>query len=153
MSRDFILDPDRRQTSFIFTGSCAWYGISVQPECCSSGPSCQKLHVRLHSQMKYLTMIGACFLFVVTILLDSRLNKKHVLKISDFGLSRDVQDKDYYKTKDTSIELPVRWMSPESLTKSIFTTRSDVVSTTAVFQVGYAMKIQHLSVSPLPFTV
>ncbi len=50
-----------------------------------------------------------------------------ILKVSDFGLSRNVQDKEYYKIQDTSLELPVRWMSPESLTDHRFTTKSDVV--------------------------
>ncbi len=51
-----------------------------------------------------------------------------ILKIADFGLSRDVQNKEYYKVDNTAVELPVRWMSPESLTDWIFTTKSDVVS-------------------------
>ncbi len=49
------------------------------------------------------------------------------LKVSDFGLSSDIKNKDYYKTDDTSAELPVRWMSPESQMEWIFTTKSDVV--------------------------
>ncbi len=56
-----------------------------------------------------------------------RLDANSILKISDFGLSRDVQDKEYYKAENTSVELPVRWMSPESLTDWNFTTKSDVV--------------------------
>ncbi len=60
-----------------------------------------------------------CFVF--------RLDKRLILKISDFGLSRDIQDKEYYKIQDTSAELPVRWMSPESLKEFIFTTKGDVV--------------------------
>ncbi len=48
-------------------------------------------------------------------------------KVSDLGISRDVHENEYYKIQDTSLELPVRWMSPESLTDFIFTTKSDVV--------------------------
>ncbi len=50
-----------------------------------------------------------------------------ILKLSDFGLSRNIVDKEYYRTEDTTLEMPVRWMSPESLTHWIFTTKSDVV--------------------------
>ncbi len=56
-----------------------------------------------------------------------RLDNNIFLKVSDFGLSRDVEDKEYYKVENTSVELPVRWMSPESLTNWLFTTKSDVV--------------------------
>ncbi len=50
-----------------------------------------------------------------------------ILKLSDFGLSRNIVDKEYYRTEDTTLEMPVRWMSPESLTHWTFTTKSDVV--------------------------
>ncbi len=69
------------------------------------------------NQLPKTTVYSLCF----------RLNKNLVLKISDFGLSRDMQTKEYYKVENTSVELPVRWMSPESLTNWTFTTKSDVV--------------------------
>ncbi len=65
-----------------------------------------------------------------------RLNKNMVLKISDFGLSRDMQTKEYYKVENTSMELPVRWMSPESLTNWTFTIKSDVVRNVHISQVS-----------------
>lgn len=49
------------------------------------------------------------------------------LKISDFGLSKVLENSEYYKTEDSSTDLPVRWMSPESMKEWIFTTKSDVV--------------------------
>ena len=49
------------------------------------------------------------------------------MNIADFGLSRDVYSKDYYRM-GTKTMLPVKWMAPESLTDNIFTTKSDVVS-------------------------
>ncbi len=69
-----------------------------------------------------------------------RLNKNLVLKISDFGLSRDMQTKEYYKVENTSVELPVRWMSPESLTNWTFTTKSDVVRKEHISQVSQEHK-------------
>ncbi|CAG7717417.1 unnamed protein product [Allacma fusca] len=48
-----------------------------------------------------------------------------VVKISDFGLSRDVYTCDYYKIGGSRL-LPVRWMSPESVLYGRFTLESDV---------------------------
>ena len=56
-----------------------------------------------------------------------RLDSDLALKVSDFGLTRDVYVKDYYRIEDKSRGLPIRWMSIESIKESIFTTHSDVV--------------------------
>nr|XP_012136036.1 PREDICTED: muscle, skeletal receptor tyrosine protein kinase-like isoform X3 [Megachile rotundata] len=50
-----------------------------------------------------------------------------VVKIADFGMSRDVYTCDYYKIGGSRV-LPVRWMSPESLLYGRFTLESDVWS-------------------------
>ena len=47
------------------------------------------------------------------------------IKLADFGLSRDIYEKEYYKIGG-QILLPVRWMAPESLIYGIFTTAADV---------------------------
>ena len=49
------------------------------------------------------------------------------VKISDFGMSRDIYTCDYYKVSGTRL-LPVRWMSPESILYGKFTLESDVWS-------------------------
>ena len=46
-------------------------------------------------------------------------------KLSDFGLARDVHEKDYYIVTGQTL-LPVRWMAPESLLYGKFTSASDV---------------------------
>lgn len=51
-----------------------------------------------------------------------------VVKIGDFGLSREVNNMDYYRVGSTKAFLPVRWMPPEALLFGKFTTQSDVWS-------------------------
>ena len=56
-----------------------------------------------------------------------RLDDQFVVKIADFGLSRDVYKTDYYRVEDRHRPLPVRWMAVESLTSGVFSVKSDVV--------------------------
>ncbi|GBN50641.1 Proto-oncogene tyrosine-protein kinase receptor Ret [Araneus ventricosus] len=53
------------------------------------------------------------------------LAKHRVVKISDFGLSRDIYEGDAY-LKRTKGRVPVKWMAIESLEDQIYTSRSDV---------------------------
>ena len=56
------------------------------------------------------------------------------LKISDFGLAREInvdynhknEDKEYYRIHFHNDKLPIRWMAIESISEFIFTTKSDV---------------------------
>ena len=50
------------------------------------------------------------------------------VKVADFGLSRDMHEKEYYSSTDTKAKLPVKWMALESIANSVYTTKSDVVS-------------------------
>jgi len=49
------------------------------------------------------------------------------VKVADFGLSRDVYEREYYKS-DKKTELPVKWMAPESLDKGAYNAKTDVWS-------------------------
>ena len=51
--------------------------------------------------------------------------ENRIVKISDFGLARNVSKDDAYM-KETNGVLPVKWMAPESLFDNLFTSKSDV---------------------------
>nr|XP_048309897.1 high affinity nerve growth factor receptor isoform X2 [Myodes glareolus] len=50
-----------------------------------------------------------------------------VVKIGDFGMSRDIYSTDYYRVGGRTM-LPIRWMPPESILYRKFSTESDVWS-------------------------
>ena len=52
-------------------------------------------------------------------------------KVADFGLSRDLFSRDYYRDSPGKNPLPVRWMAPECHQQNVFTTNSDVVRTSS----------------------
>ena len=49
----------------------------------------------------------------------------NLLKISDFGLTRDVYENSMYR-KSTTGKLPLRWMSVEAIFDQVYTIQSDV---------------------------
>lgn len=60
-----------------------------------------------------------------------RLDESYTVKVADFGMARDVFDKEYYSVQDhRKAKLPVKWMAIESLQTQKFTSKSDVVSYT-----------------------
>ncbi|CAH1776165.1 unnamed protein product [Owenia fusiformis] len=56
------------------------------------------------------------------------VSSKKVVKIGDFGLSRDIYSDKYYVDETLSRPLPVRWMAPESLLDGKYSSMSDVWS-------------------------
>ncbi|XP_072025124.1 hepatocyte growth factor receptor-like [Amphiura filiformis] len=56
------------------------------------------------------------------------IDEELVLRIADFGLSRDMNESDYYQSGDRKAKLPVKWMAPESLAKRLYSVKSDVWS-------------------------
>ncbi|KAM7402240.1 hypothetical protein PAMP_017499 [Pampus punctatissimus] len=57
------------------------------------------------------------------------LDETFTVKVADFGMARDIYDKEYYSIQDQKqAKLPVKWMAIESLQTQKFTTKSDVWS-------------------------
>ena len=53
------------------------------------------------------------------------LDSLFTVKVADFGLSRDVYEKEYYSKQDGRAKLPVRWMAIESIASGKYTYASD----------------------------
>uniref|UniRef100_A0A672I2I9 receptor protein-tyrosine kinase n=1 Tax=Salarias fasciatus TaxID=181472 RepID=A0A672I2I9_SALFA len=47
--------------------------------------------------------------------------------VADFGLSKKIYSKNYYRQK-VAVRLPIKWMSMESLSESLYSSKSDVWS-------------------------
>ncbi|XP_034440841.1 macrophage-stimulating protein receptor-like isoform X1 [Hippoglossus hippoglossus] len=57
------------------------------------------------------------------------LDETFTVKVADFGMARDIFDKEYYSIQDHKrAKLPVKWMAIESLQTQKFTIKSDVWS-------------------------
>ena len=56
------------------------------------------------------------------------MDGSYIVKIADFGMSRDVYEKDYYTMHNMNKPLPMKWMAVESLKEGRYTSKSDVVS-------------------------
>lgn len=56
------------------------------------------------------------------------LDEQMQIKVADFGLSRDVYEREYYSCDNRQSKLPVKWMAMESLEKGIYSSKTDVWS-------------------------
>ena len=61
-----------------------------------------------------------------------RVDSDLVIKVGDFGLSRDIYTGNYYRMTKTN-KCPVKWMPPETIRDGISTEKSDVVSLGSFF--------------------
>ena len=59
-----------------------------------------------------------------------RIDCDYSVKVADFGLTRDIYQKEYYRQRSTG-QVPVKWMAPESLMDRISNEKTDVVGYTA----------------------
>ena len=62
-------------------------------------------------------------------MLDYRVDAHLLVKVGDFGFSRDIYNIDYYRLERRT-KLPVKWLPPESLFDNKYSEKSDVVCTT-----------------------
>ena len=53
-------------------------------------------------------------------------NNQLSVKVSDFGMARDIYQEEYYRRKGGT--MPIRWMAPEAITDGKYTVESDVWS-------------------------
>ena len=63
-----------------------------------------------------------------------------VIKVGDFGLSRDIYIENYYRMAKTN-KCPVKWMPPEMIRDGISTEKSDIVSLCSLFQTLYIVQL------------
>ena len=55
------------------------------------------------------------------------MDSLYLVKIADFGMSRELNEHEYYKMANMNKPLPMRWMAVESISSGVFTIQSDVV--------------------------
>ncbi|CAD5121139.1 DgyrCDS9675 [Dimorphilus gyrociliatus] len=116
-----------------------------------SGPtaSAAPLEIRTHELADMAVQIAAGMVYLVDRHFVHRdlatrnclVGRNLVVKISDFGMSRDIYTCDYYKIGGSRM-LPVRWMSPEAIKYGKFTTESDVWAFGVVLWEMYSFGIQ-----------
>ncbi|XP_067931129.1 hepatocyte growth factor receptor-like [Watersipora subatra] len=56
------------------------------------------------------------------------VDSAYIVKIADFGMSRDVYERDYYRMESMNKPLPMKWMAVESLKEGRYSSKSDVWS-------------------------
>ena len=69
------------------------------------------------------------------------VSKDMTIKIGDFGMSKNLYSKDYYRINGSAV-LPVRWMSPEALIYGKFSVEGDVWSFGVVMWEVFSFALQ-----------
>ncbi|KAK2176110.1 hypothetical protein NP493_682g00005 [Ridgeia piscesae] len=86
------------------------------------------LHVASHIAMGMAYLASQHFVHRDLATRNCLVGTQLIVKIGDFGMSRDVYSTDYYRVGGHTTMLPVRWMPPESILYRTFTVESDVWS-------------------------
>ncbi|XP_045696909.1 muscle, skeletal receptor tyrosine-protein kinase isoform X2 [Phyllostomus hastatus] len=103
--------------------------LSVRAQACSPGPpplSCAEqlcIARQVAAGMAYLSERKFVHRDLAT--RNCLVGENMVVKIADFGLSRNIYSADYYKANENDA-IPIRWMPPESIFYNRYTTESDV---------------------------
>ena len=89
----------RLMVSYVLPDS-QWNGVSCSIKRCPPRFSSQELHVSFKN----------CFLSKINVFL--RIDAHFLIKITDFGLSEDVE-RNYFRQDRETVRLPIKWMAPE----------------------------------------
>ena len=60
----------------------------------------------------------------------NRMNWCGMIKVGDFGLTKDMYGSNYYrrgKGEASNERVPIRWMAPESIEEDVYSEKTDVV--------------------------
>ena len=59
----------------------------------------------------------------------SRIDGNGAVKVADFGLSKSIYEKLYFRQENNEgVKLPIKWLAIECIEYGVFTEKSDVVS-------------------------
>ena len=70
---------------------------------------------------------------------DCRIDKDLMVKVADFGLSRDIYSNDYYRMGHKA-KVPIKWMPPESIHDRYYNQQTDVVCNVYAHLAHYCFK-------------
>ena len=59
----------------------------------------------------------------------SRVTDSYLVKIADFGMSRDIYTENYYREGRKDKPKPIKWMAIESLREGVYNSHTEVVRT------------------------
>ncbi len=104
---------------------CPWHDLFVSKKLHSQRYCCQKLLVSTNSFGQQLSGIFYSARALYSVLV--RLDENQMVKLSDFGFVKSLNEKDDDTAECLIKPMPVRWMSCEAIRDRVFSTWSDVV--------------------------